>query len=103
VGESHCAFVEQQACERSASRTLAIRSVGKSLAMCGSGDQPTPVTMRVFFFAVEGTWRLRSRLTITGLTSSLGKVKKVSALAQDYELMEFICNEGERDLQHMAK
>jgi len=31
------------------------------------------------------------------------KVKKVSALAQDYELMEFICNEGERDLQHLAK
>ncbi len=31
------------------------------------------------------------------------KVNKTSALAQDYELMEFICNEGERDLQHMAK
>jgi hypothetical protein len=31
------------------------------------------------------------------------KVKKASALAQDYELMEFICNEGERDLQHVPK
>ena len=31
------------------------------------------------------------------------KVKKASALAQDYELMEFICTEGERDLQHMPK
>jgi hypothetical protein len=31
------------------------------------------------------------------------KVKKASALAQDYELMEFICNEGERDLQHIPK
>jgi hypothetical protein len=31
------------------------------------------------------------------------KVKKASALAQDYELMEFICTEGERDLQHMGK
>ena len=31
------------------------------------------------------------------------KVKKTSALAQDYELMEFICNEGERDLQHIPK
>jgi len=30
-------------------------------------------------------------------------MKKVSALTQDYELMEFICNEGERDLQHMGK
>lgn len=30
-------------------------------------------------------------------------IKKVSALGQDYELMEFICNEGERDLQHMGK
>jgi hypothetical protein len=31
------------------------------------------------------------------------KVKKASALAQDYELMEFVCTEGERDLQHMGK
>jgi hypothetical protein len=31
------------------------------------------------------------------------KIKKASALAQGYELMEFICTEGERDLQHMAK
>jgi hypothetical protein len=31
------------------------------------------------------------------------KVKKASALAQGYELMEFICNEDERDLQHIAK
>jgi hypothetical protein len=31
------------------------------------------------------------------------KVKKESALAQDYELMEFICNEGERDLQHIPQ
>ena len=31
------------------------------------------------------------------------KVKKASALAQGYELMEFICNEGERDLQHIPK
>ena len=30
-------------------------------------------------------------------------IKKISALAPNYELMEFICNEGERDLQHMAK
>jgi Carboxypeptidase regulatory-like domain len=30
-------------------------------------------------------------------------IKKVSILAPNYELMEFICNEGERDLQHMAK
>jgi hypothetical protein len=31
------------------------------------------------------------------------KVKKASKLAQGYELMEFICNEGERDLQHIPK
>ena len=30
-------------------------------------------------------------------------IKKVSALAQNYDLMEFICNEGERDLQHVVK
>ena len=30
-------------------------------------------------------------------------MKKVASLATNYELMEFICNEGERDLQHMAK
>ena len=30
-------------------------------------------------------------------------MKKISSLATNYELMEFICNEGERDLQHMAK
>jgi len=30
-------------------------------------------------------------------------IRKVSALAPSYELMEFICNEGERDLQHMLK
>jgi hypothetical protein len=30
-------------------------------------------------------------------------MKKVSALAPNYDLMEFICNEGERDLQHVAK
>jgi hypothetical protein len=30
-------------------------------------------------------------------------IKKVSVLAPNYELMEFICNEGERDLQHIAK
>jgi hypothetical protein len=30
-------------------------------------------------------------------------LKKVSALAQDYELMEYMCNEGERDLQHIPK
>jgi Carboxypeptidase regulatory-like domain len=30
-------------------------------------------------------------------------IKKVSVLAPNYELMEFICNEGERDLQHLAK
>jgi len=30
-------------------------------------------------------------------------MKKVSNLTPDYELLEFICNEGERDLQHMGK
>jgi hypothetical protein len=30
-------------------------------------------------------------------------IKKVSALAPNYDLMEFICNEGESDLQHVAK
>jgi len=52
---------------------------------------------------IWGTWWLRSLSTIQAPTVKPWKVKKVSALAQDYELMEFICNEGERDLQHIPK